>query len=145
LHAVDKKKPQVRGAGRPVILAINASGMSSSFEHFDIALLGGERGFAGSDRKILSQRFICNGDLSRSKSDSPAFAGVLGFVEVSFHSERDPVLWIHPRFHGRLPANLLQLESRQLGLVAVPAKISGLLRSLRTSEPVAAHEDRDHG
>jgi hypothetical protein len=138
LHAVGKKRDQVRGAGRPVVLAINASGMSSSFEDFDTALLGGETAFPDEEGRILYQRFICNGDLSRSKSESPAFAGILGFVEVGFRSERDPVLWIHPRFHGWLPANLLRLEYRQLGLVSAPAKSSGLLRSLRPTEPVGS-------
>src|SRR4051812_29739244 len=116
LHALEKKKNQVGGAEMPVILAINASGMSSSFEDFDIALLGSDTAFTDAEGRILYDRFVCSGELSRSCSKSPTFAGILGFVEIGFRSQRDPVLWIHPRFQGRLPANLLRLESRQLGL-----------------------------
>jgi hypothetical protein len=131
-HAIDKKKDQLRGVEQPVILAINTSGsMTCSIEDIDIALLGRGCLFTDTDARPLYQRFICDGRLSRSKNDTPAIAGILGFLEAGFRSERDPILWLHPRFHGRLPAALMQLEVRHLAVTPIPAKRAGLMRSLR--------------
>lgn len=134
-HVIDKKKNQVRDVELPVILAINTSeSMTCSVEDLDSALLGRNTMYPDTKGNPLYERFVCDGYLSRSKSDTPAIAGVLGFLEAGFRSERDPILWIHPRFHGRLPAGLMQLEVRHLAVVPLRAERAGLMRSLQASE-----------
>jgi hypothetical protein len=56
-------------------------------------------------------------------------AGVLAYSGMDVTNGRDPVVFLHPRFRGELPAELLQLEVRTLterGPHARPASVHGL-------------------
>jgi hypothetical protein len=111
-HAVQSKRRQVRSSDAPVLLAIQASGISSEFEDFDIALFG--RGYARYDerRRLVGTGFTPNGIFNEQRDKTPTFAGVLAFLMVGFNTCTAPVLYRHPRFSGVLPEALLQLEQR---------------------------------
>jgi hypothetical protein len=112
-RAVQRKRQQVRTAQGPVFLAINASGVTSSFEDYDRALFGEDCLVLG---QPLRNEFRATGVFSRQSDSPPTYAGVIGFTEVGFRCVRDPVLWLHPRFTGPLPSGLLALESRVLDM-----------------------------
>ncbi len=46
-------------------------------------------------------------------SGEPTWAAVLAFLNVGFLGGPDPVLYLHPRFGGRLPEALVALENRR--------------------------------
>lgn len=127
--ALDRKRHQVRGAGTPVLLAINASGIASSIEAFDLALFGHRFG--------TSFRF--DGAFSRPPvaGRPPTYAGVLGFRSEGLHVD-DPVLYLHPRLVAGLPTALLSLEARTVGrdpdgVRTQPATHKDVLQCLRIS------------
>jgi hypothetical protein len=111
-HAVQSKRSQVRSSEAPVLLAIQASGISSEFEDFDIALFG--RGYDRYDeqRRLVGKGFAATGIFNEQKDKAPTFAGVLAFLTVGFNTCTAPLLYHHPRFSGVLPRALLQLEQR---------------------------------
>lgn len=62
----------------------------------------------------------------------PTFAGALAIPEIGVAGASEPVLYVHPRFTGRLPASLLTLEQRHLEKL-------GSRRSLVTLRDVRDH------
>ncbi len=112
--AVRKKRGQVRGAAMPVILAIQASGMCSRFEHFDSALFGFRCDYYDRRNVHVACGFKANGLFAGCRSGSPTYAGVLAFLQVGCNGGAQPVLYHHPRFHGILPSELALLEQRRL-------------------------------
>jgi hypothetical protein len=111
-HAVQRKRSQVRSSAAPVLLAIQASRLSSELEDFDRALFG--RGYDRYDerRRFVESGFAPDGIFTENRDTTPTFAGVLAFLTVGFHACTAPVLFRHPRFSGILPEAILQLEQR---------------------------------
>ena len=136
-HAVAKKKPQVRNAAVPVLLAINAGSLIGSLEAFDSALLGRRVGIVNHRGEEVATRFDFDGAFATTSGgrSSPIVAGVLAFVGVGFTGFPDPVLYIHPRFQGVLPGAVLALEQRtfdhEAGAISTkPARRSGIVEQL---------------
>ncbi len=134
-HAVKNKRGQVRSSEEPVFLAIQASGISSEFDDFDMALFG--RGYARYDeqRRLTGTGFAADGIFNEQRDKTPTYAGVLAFLTVGFNACTAPVLYRHPRFSGVLPEALLQLEQRMYNeesneIQIQPSKAQGLVERL---------------
>jgi hypothetical protein len=110
-RAVDRKRRQGREGAMPTLLAIHATGISSSYEAFDRALFGRTFARIGLDGQVLDTGFDSNG-LFNKGTGTPTWAGILAFVNIGLRGGADPVLYVHPRFEGNLPDALLSLERR---------------------------------
>ena len=131
LYAIKSKRKQVRNSKFPVLLAIQASSLSSDFEDFDMALFGS--GFSRYDKnhRLVETGFLPNGVFNNKSDKSPTYAGVLAFLNVGFQVCTGPVLYLHPRFSGTLPDALLQLEQRRYNRITnnieiIPSRIPHL-------------------
>ncbi len=111
-HAVKRKRKQVRSSSAPVLLAIGASGISSDFQDFDIALFGRTCGSYNEQRELIHIGFIPSGAFNNKAEGPPTYAGVLAFTEIGFLPCPAPVIYRHPRFPGQFPQSILQLEQR---------------------------------
>lgn len=123
--AVADKRSQVRAATTPRILAIHG-GVWGGLENFDDALFGvtpGRPDDAGDPAFVLR------------RATAPTFAAVLGFPGLELTYGGEPVLYVHPRFAGELPAALLELRQRRLVAGAIQDK------PVRRTEPVMAALD----
>lgn len=134
-RAVKKKRKQVRCSEEPVLLAIQASGVGSGFDDFDMALFG--RGYARYDEqhRLIETGFETNGVFNERRDKAPTYAGVLAFLTVGFNACTAPVLYRHPRFSGILPEALLKLEQRMYNeesneIQIQPSKAQGLVERL---------------
>lgn len=112
-YAIDRKRKQVKSSDSPVLLAIHASGISSDLEDFDITLFGHTFERFDEQGKSVEIGFLPDGYFNRKSEKPPTYAGVLAFLNVGFQGCSEPVLYRHPRFTGKLPEALLQLEQRQ--------------------------------
>lgn len=112
-YAVEKKRRQVRNSGFPVLLAIQASGICSSFEDYDRALFGNTYGSYDKNYQLVDVGFLEDGIFNTKREGQPVFAGVLAFLSVGFMKSVEPVLYLHPRFTGVLPRELLLLAQRR--------------------------------
>ena len=112
-RAINGKRDQVRGAVRPVLIALCTDGFGSyEVDKFDVALLG----------HTVWQQW--NGD-TRFEPDGafrptpvgkePTFAGALVFASLGMRGGPDPILYLHPRYRGVLPAALATLRRRYAG------------------------------
>ena len=119
----------------PVILAVHATGISSEFHDFDLALYGREVGFFGTyAHRITKTEFQADGEFNKG-SDEPTFAAVLAFVNVNLPGGPDPVLYLHPRYRGQLPEALSSIECRSYEaetevVFAEPSRRAGFLKQL---------------
>lgn len=113
IHAVKSKRKQVRNSQTPVLLAIQASSISSRFEDFDMALFGGECAHIGQNHRVIKTTFLPNGIFNNKSDRAPTYAGVLAFLNVDFNICVGPILYHHPRFSGTLPNEILRLEQRK--------------------------------
>jgi hypothetical protein len=129
-RAVAGKRRQARGSPQPVLAAIYTAGFGGlEIEKFDIALFGRSVAHMGSSRVTLDP----SGVFGRG-SGAPTFAGALAFADLGWGGGPDPVLYLHPRYTGHLPAPLLRLRRRSLtpdGIVDAPADSRALLPELR--------------
>jgi hypothetical protein len=133
--AVKRKRRQVRNSRTPVLLAIQASGICSDFEDFDLALFGAGYDRYDEHRRLVETGFMPNGIFSNKSDKAPTFAGVLAFLTVGFNACVGPVLYRHPRFSETLPDALLQLEQRSYNesinrIQIEPSKIPDLIERL---------------
>lgn len=135
-RAALRKKRQARAANGPSLVAINAGGISSKFEDFDVALFG--RTYEQFDPRlgVIGKGFQPDGLFAGRRSEPPILAGVLAFVNVGFRQIPDPVLYLHPRFTENLPESLLILERRYLdpageGIGMTPSQHPGVMTGLR--------------
>jgi hypothetical protein len=110
-RAVGRKRRQGRESAGPTLLAIHATGMSSSYDAFDRALFGRTFTRIGLDSQVLGTGFDADGIFNKG-TGIPTWAGVLAFVRIGLRGGPDPVLYLHPRFEGTLPDALLSLERR---------------------------------
>ena len=106
--AVRGKYYQARNVEVPVLVAVDAKGLLTRLEDFDMALFGHYRYHLDE-----STSFKADGIFAR-KGQEPTIAGVLAFTEIGVSRISEPSLYIHPRFSGDLPDALRQLEQRRL-------------------------------
>jgi hypothetical protein len=134
--AVRRKRSQVRSSNYPVLLAINASGISSDFEDFDQSLFGHAYESYDITRQLKEIGFKPDGLFNMPSNKPPTYAGVLAFVNVGLWGGPAPILYNHPRFIGNLPESILGLEQRRYDkarneIQAVPARIQDLMQRLK--------------
>ena len=103
-EAVADKRRQVRGATVPRVLAIHG-GVWSGLDDFDRGLFGTTPGQAD---ELGDPAFVLR------RAPQPTFAGVLAFPGLELTYGTEPVLYVHPRFNGTLPASLHELRRRTL-------------------------------
>lgn len=130
--AVKNKKRQVRKANRPAILAISTSPFGD-LEDYDRALYGLSFEEVDFEGKQIRTGFKPVGLFGQVRIEPPTIAGVLAYRAVGFPGVVDPVLYLHPRFAGRLPDELLQLQVRCLndnGISVKPAQIQNVLSDM---------------
>ncbi len=111
-HALRKKRRQVRGSTAPVLLAVKASGISSDFEDFDIALFGRTYESYNVAGELVASGFTPSGEFNNNSGKAPTYAGLLAFLEMGWLGGPSPVLYRHPRAKVQLPKSLLALEER---------------------------------
>lgn len=129
--AIEGKRRQVRNAPGPVLLAMSANGFGShDVEHFDRAVFGDEVWNVDSG----ATRFRANGALRPTPAGKePTIAGVLAFAGLGMVGGPDPILYLHPRFTGTLPAAIRGLRQRvvsERGVDDVDATAEGRLMTL---------------
>jgi hypothetical protein len=129
-RAIDGKRDQVRGAAKPVLIALGTSGYGGhDVEQFDKALLG---------HPTWSQdtggfQFELTGAFRPTPvGKEPTIAGALVFGAVA-SGGKDPILYLHPRFRGDLPAAIVTLRRRYAGdreVEEIPPARDGILEGL---------------
>jgi hypothetical protein len=134
--AVKRKRSQVRSSHKPVLLAVEASGISSDFEDFDKALFGHTYESYNKEGQLEERGFKPDGAFNTRSNKPPAYAGVLAFLNVGFWGGPAPLLFSHPRFMGNLPKSILRLEERRYDkasneIQVVSAKINDLMQRLK--------------
>jgi hypothetical protein len=110
-RAVSRKRRQGRQTDVLALVAVHATGIASSYEEVDTALFGREVATVDATGRLLGTRFEADGAFAGG-SGEPTWAGALVFLNVGFTGGPDPVLYLHPRFGGRLPEALVALERR---------------------------------
>ena len=110
-RAVKRKRRQGRNLGAPSVLAVNATGLSSTLEGFDLALYGREVATVDSRGRVVATRFKPDGEFNRGQG-TPTWAAVLAYVNAGVWGSPDPVLYLHPRFRGGLPGPLMGLARK---------------------------------
>lgn len=134
-RAIKRKRRQGRNVDTPAILAVHATGISSEFHDFDLALFGREVGFFNAEKRSITRTWFQADGAFNKGSNEPTFAAVLAFVNVNFPGGPDPVLYLHPRFRGNLPASLMSIERRSYDpetktIVVQPSQKTGFLEQL---------------
>ncbi len=128
-RAVAGKRPQARGATRPVLAAVFTGGFGEhEVEKFDIALFGRTVVHQGRSEVTVDP----SGVFSRGNGE-PTFAGALAFTGLGWRGGPDPILYVHPRFNAPLPTAMLGLRRRSVtahGIAGAPAQRQGLLKEL---------------
>lgn len=112
--AVEGKRRQARNVNVPVLVAVDAKGIVTRLEDFDMALFGHSVAHMDLGGNQYATSFQADGLFAKGEGE-PTISGVLAFTEVGVLRCSEPVLYLHPRFEGHLPATLLRLEHRTLG------------------------------
>ena len=133
-RAISRKRRQGRATDVPALVAVHATGIASSYEEVDMALFGREVAMMGPDGRLLATRFEADGAFAGGGGE-PKWAGALVFLNAGFMGGADPVLYLHPRFGGRLPGALLALEKRSYdaqagGIVVDGPSTAGVMGTL---------------
>jgi hypothetical protein len=130
--AVRGKRAQARafrGLG-PVVLALDSAWYTDE-DDFDLALFGGSHETLEPGGRLGPSVFHPSGVLARQQTAE--FAAVLVFHDLGFVRGPDPVMYMHPKFAGRLPPELDFLERRELtdhGISVTPPARTGVLEAL---------------
>lgn len=135
--AVEGKRRQARNVPVPVLVALDAKGIVTRLEDFDMALFGYSVAHMDQSGNQYATSFQADGLFARGEG-KPTISGVLAFTEVWFGGCSEPVLYLHPRFEGQLPEALLQLERRTLdadGVSVREAQSRGFLEVLGFVDP----------
>lgn len=111
-YSLKRKKRQVRSSDEAVLLAVDASGISSELEDFDKVLFGHTFEKVDQDGRTIEIGFDADGYFQRNRTERSSYAGLLAFLEVGFQKCPNPVLYLHPRFEGSLPQAMNVLERR---------------------------------
>ena len=93
------------------LVALNMASTTASREDLDRALFGTSVARLDQHGHEIG-RYFQNDGLFAGGEGEPTISGVLAFLEVGFLRCADPVLWVHPRFAGRFPRGLNDLETR---------------------------------
>ena len=130
---VVRKKKQVKKATTPVFLAVSTSPFGER-EDYDRALFGVTYEHVDHEGRTISTGFDPSGVFGNRRPEPPTYAGVLAFMEVGFPAVADPVLYLHPRFDGKLPESLRRLEQRThkegVGVYVEPATLHDFVGAL---------------
>jgi hypothetical protein len=113
--------------------------MVARLEDFDMALFGQYVGQIDQFGNQYATSFKADGIFAGGVGE-PTIAGVLAFTEVGVLHCSEPVLYIHPRFSGKFPDTLRQLEQRELlvdesGVERLEAHNRGCLEALGFLDP----------
>lgn len=130
--ALKKKRGQLRGLPHPALVALGGA-LGASVDDYDIALFGRTFERFDSNGRVVERGFDSTGMFAKPRDGQPTIAGVLAFTGMDVTTGRDPILYVHPRFTGTLPAALLQLEVRTLeahGPRSRPATMTGIFERL---------------
>lgn len=134
-YAIAEKRKQVRDSAEPVLLAVHASGIASDFEDFDRAIFGYTFAAVDWNGHVKYTGFTPSGVFNVGEG-VPTYAGVLAYLRIGFPGGSDPILYLHPRFEGTLPAQLKQLKWRVFNSVTntidtIPAQRLHILNELK--------------
>jgi len=129
--AIEGKRRQARGAAKPVLIALCADGHGvPDVEQFDRALLG-HLDWPDDGGEL---RFEPDGAFGASPAGKePTFAGALLFANLGILGGADPILYLHPRYRGSMPAAMSGLRRRygtESGVEESGPVTEGLLDSL---------------
>lgn len=108
---VRDKRDQSRGAPHPVLIAIRGA-LGTHLEAYDIGLYGRTVAMVAPGVGQYATRFDPTGVLATTGMGAPTISGVLAFPEIGVARSSEPVLYLHQRFSGTLPAALMTLERR---------------------------------
>jgi hypothetical protein len=136
-EAVEGKRRQARNVSVPVLVAVDAKGLVTRLDDFDMALFGHSVAHMDLSGRQYAISFRPDG-LFATGIGAPTISGVLAFTEVGFLRCSEPVLYLHPRFEERLPGALLQLERRTLDVDVISiheAQHTGFLEALGFVDP----------
>jgi hypothetical protein len=136
-NSVEGKRRQARNVPVPVLVALDAKGIVTRLEDFDMALFGHSVAHMNQFGKHYATSFQADGLFAKGEGE-PTISGVLAFTEVGFLRCNDPILYLHPRFEDHLPDALLQLERRTLsagGVCVREAQSRGFLEVLGFVDP----------
>ncbi len=136
-EAVEGKRRQARNVSVPVLVALDAKGLVTRLEDFDMALFGHSVAHMDQYGDQYATSFRADGLFAKGTGE-PIISGVLAFTEVGFSHCSEPVLYLHPRFEGHLPTALLRLECRTLSVNGVSvreAQNREFLKVLRFVDP----------
>jgi hypothetical protein len=115
LAALKAKRAQLRRLPHPAIVALGGA-LGAGLDDYEIALFGRSVSYVDGRGREVSSGFDRTGVFAkRGSGGPPTIAAVLAFTGMDLTVGRDPVVFLHPRFTGALPAGLLQLEVRTLG------------------------------
>ena len=135
--AVRRKGRQARAfPGEMVLLAIDSPFMGPDLHHYDIALFGRSTTHVSIDLKETGRSFDPSGVLATQRRAT--LAGVLAFEGVGVFGANDPVVYMHPRFKGLLPPDVLRLRQRRMGerdVIDVPATRISLTEGIGFPSP----------
>jgi hypothetical protein len=123
----------LRRLPHPAIVALGGA-FGAGLDDYEIALFGRRVGYVDARGREVGRGFERSGAFAKIGSGAaPTIAGVLALTGMDITVGRDPVLFLHPRFQGTLPAGLLQLEVRTLsadGPCTRAANVSGVFARL---------------
>lgn len=111
--AVRKKRRQLRSLAHPVIVAIGGA-LGAGLDDYEIALFGRSFERLNESRVVVERGFDRTGLFASASTKPSTLAGVLVYVGMDLTTGRDPVLFLHPRFRGKLPQAVLRLQVRTL-------------------------------
>jgi hypothetical protein len=101
-----------------VLLAIDAPFGGPDVEDYDVAPLGQTVMHVSLETgSPSSYSFRRNGALGTQRQAE--YAGVLAFPRIDMFNALDPILYRHPLYAGKLPAELLELRQRFLDGMAI--------------------------
>jgi len=121
--ALRRKRSQLRGGDAPALVAI-AGGMGEGIEDFDMALFGSTWERQDGQGRVVETGFHPTGIWGKLRGGDSVLAGVLAYCHWQWSIGTDPVLYLNPRFEGRLPLALRALHVRWLlnhGIESTPA------------------------
>jgi len=132
LNAVRRKYEQLSKLDCPTLVALNMTSTTSTREDLNRALFGVTVSQVDRRGDEVGRYFQADGLFAGGRGE-PTVSGVLAFPEVGVLRCADPALWVHPRFGGKFPRSLEDLEIRR-------APTTGAEVSVRSARKVGVLE-----